>query len=292
MSKTASQAAREQQPCALCGVRQSSGTGEHVIPRWARRLLFPQASGPFTITVNGEARRRQQVDSIILPCCLRCNQSMAQRFENPAKALTTRVLGDVLPGLTASEVTLVALWLVKTWLLLSHPRTEFKDVPGVTPWTLAPPRVFEWLISGTDPPAGLSLWAHRVDESAPGLSAGPRLRVQLPTVVTDSGAHIRFLATKLRLSTLVVTLAYHPGWPIDLSADDVTPRLLWPSDGGGLAALPLLEGAEVSFVEGPEITFLEGLFGTVTLPPLRPGSDPLSDVGPYTLFGRAPANTD
>lgn len=292
MSKTAGQAARERQPCALCGVRQSSGTGEHVIPRWARRILFPQASGPFTITVDGEVRRRQQIDSIILPCCLSCNESMAQRFENPAKPLTTRVLGDVRPGLTASELSFVALWLVKTWLLLSHPRAEFKDIPGITPWTLAPPTVFEWLIRGADPPAGLSLWAHRVDESAPGLNVGPTLRLQLPTVVTDSGAHIRFLATKLRLGTLVVTLAYHPGWPIDLSDGDIAPRLLWPSDGRGLAALPEVDGAEVSFVEGPEITFLEGIFGTVPLPPLRPGSDPLLDVGPYVLLGRAPAITE
>ncbi len=98
------------------------------------------------------------------------------------------------------------------------------------PWPQpAPPEYYEWMVTGAEPPLGLSLWIYRAADRQPGEQRpGNERRLVLPTVHVDGGT-IRFECHEITLHGLTISLALHPGWPIDhpLETDGRAVRL-WP----------------------------------------------------------------
>jgi hypothetical protein len=104
--------------------------------------------------------------------------------------------------------------MLKTWLLLVHPRAKFQpSSPRPRPWAPVPAEVYAWLVNGQPPPRSLSAWAFRhVQGKGDGRPvATPRLF--LPKVIAD-GVSMPFEVLDLTLSLVNVVVVFHPGWPI------------------------------------------------------------------------------
>lgn len=284
---------RAQQWCALCASAPSTPAGEHVLPRSLIRACFPLKRGPYKTTSAEGVRHRQQFDSVKLPCCSTCNTELARRFENPGAEPARRLLSMERPALTPDETQHAALWLLKTWLLLAHPRSEFQSATPrpEPPWSSAPAEVFSWLINGQSPPAGLSMWAFlhdqeqstsRQDRSAPWMA--------LPTVVVD-GVTTRFQVLDLTIALVNVTLVFHPGWPIaHVPASVGKVRQLWPlATGTELECLPMLFHRPLRWRVGPELRFRPGAFPEENMRPLAPNVAPESLMLASLDGGSAPA---
>jgi hypothetical protein len=136
MSPRPSQVLRASTSCALCLSAPSTPVGEHVLPRALKKSLFPESKGPYTTTSAAGEITRKQFDSVKLACCQPCNNTLEARFESRGRPVVERLLTEDAPGLTDEETRQAALWLIKTWLLWLHPRTEFTDSfrdPSVRP---------------------------------------------------------------------------------------------------------------------------------------------------------------
>jgi hypothetical protein len=124
-----------------------------------------------------------------LPACQACNYVLAKRFEEPTKAILRKLFAcDGTMGLSASGTHDVALWFMKTWLLLSHPDVVYSDaridVHAVRWDSPAPADFYEWMVEDRPPPPGLSLWIYRPmanDES----TADSASVIPLPVVEAD-----------------------------------------------------------------------------------------------------------
>lgn len=281
MSRRTSQDARAREWCALCSSARSTPRGEHVLPQSLTRALFPPERGPYTTTSAEGVMRRQQFDSIKLPCCSSCNGELAHRFENPGAEPGRRLLSMEQPALTPDETRRAACWVLKTWLLLAHPRSEFQPAtPRTQPWSRAPAELFSWLINGQSPPTDLTMWAFRHDQAR---STDQQDRavpwMALPTVVAD-GVTTKFLVLDLTVALVNVTLVFHPGWPIahvPASAGEVIQ--LWPlAAGSHIARLPVLSYRPLRWRPGPELRFHPGTFPERNMQPLAPNVWPDSLV--------------
>lgn len=289
------------QLCVLCRVRPSSREGEHVWTEWFLSM-FPGSEGPYTRLINGEAertrdgvtvRKHSATERVKVPCCTICNGKLDKRFEKLAKPIV-RVLfeSDGAVTLTRLEAKTLGLWLLKTWLLLAHPRAE-SSMPGQSPqrWYLSqvPDDLYAWMITGGEPPPGLSLWAAREDPSLTPPDE-PR-RLPLPTVVAD-GQTMRFQAFRCSVRFLDVTLVYQPGWEIahPLESEGRAVRL-WPSAGSPVdfRSLPPVAVRDTVWVEGPTLHFVSGYYGRAELPPIDGREDLLfSDLAGAVIFASAP----
>ena len=120
--------------CVLCGNRQATRTGEHVLPQWYLRDRG-QGPGPYPWTQNGEPVRDRQGRPIalaehvriLLPVCDSCNSELNRRFEEPARAALRRLFsarGEV--TLSSDELGPVALWFLKTLLLHARPEARYQ----------------------------------------------------------------------------------------------------------------------------------------------------------------------
>lgn len=157
-----------------------------MLPHAVLKKLFPVADGPYTTIEAGSTRVIQQFDSIKLPCCGECNDTLARRFENPGQKAAHRLLSQETPALSADEAQAAALWVLKTWLLMAHPSARYQaGTPRPRPWDAAPEGTWSWLIDGRPPPDGLSAWAFRHLQGATVASPAPVSVVTLPTVVAD-----------------------------------------------------------------------------------------------------------
>lgn len=289
------------QTCALCRIRPSSPTGEHVWPTWLL-ALFPESEGPYTRYVNGwpetkrdgaTARTQTSTERVKLPCCTECNAILDDRFERVAKPIVRRLMiTDGHLTLSAEEAFTLGLWLLKTWLLLAHPAARSSD-PGRSPrrWNLAmvPDDIYGWTVTGEDPPSGLSVWAVREIQTDSGRHIPPR-RLPLPTVVAD-GRTVSFQVFRCAIRFLDVTLVYHPGWEIahPLETEGRAARL-WPNDGAmvSFATLPAVAVRDTVWIEGPTLTFAPGAFGAECIRPLGPDWDPMFSLLPGVVFAAAP----
>jgi hypothetical protein len=275
MASSPSQALRASTLCALCLSAPSTPTGEHVLPRWLMRRLFPKSEGPYTTSSSAGEVSRQQFDSVKLACCETCNNKLEVNFESPGISPVRRLLTENIPDLTAAETRLAALWLIKTWLLWLHPRTEFPDsLPRPTPAPEPSPQyLYTWLVEGASPPNGLSLWAFRHDQSSGSPEPeGSTPRLELPLVNTQAG-QIPFVHLDLTLASLNVVLIYHPGWPIAyLPALEARVAQLWPlPEGTAIRSLPELNHRPIKLGPMPRLTFLPGYgLGESSLPALTP----------------------
>ncbi len=271
----------------LCKTGRSGKDGEHVLPRWLLDM-WPAKSGPFTIFRNGspvlsrDGRVRSQTSSarFKLPVCQECNAVLNERFEEPAKPLVRRLFNRG-PALTHNESQVIGCWFVKTWLLLAHPEVRVSD-PGwpLRPWQPVRQALYEWMISGSQIPAGLSAWLMRIDREGPPAAATRHL--SLPTVIAD-GRTIEFQVLQFGLGSIDVSLVYHPMWPIDhpLVAEERAAQLWPPRDASILdvRGLALVRPREMAWLKGPSVHFQPNTYGKVSLHPLSDSTDFITDLG-------------
>ena len=268
--------------CVLCGLRPATRHGEHVLPKWYMRDRGP-GPGPYPWTINGKPildwRGRPIAPTervrVQLPTCSHDNATMNRRFEVPAKETLRRLFasrGAI--ALAPDELRPVALWFLKTLLLLARPEAQYQH-PKIDPYAIrwdtdeVPHGYYEWLIDGQAPPPGVSLWMFRADERRDDRPT-PTYRVPLPTVDAD-GSRIDFVCFQMTFHGVQVTLVVHPGWDIrhPLENDNAAVRL-WPgppSSGVNLAALPVLPSNAVSWFRC-RVTLRSGVLGNTQLPPL------------------------
>lgn len=96
-----------------------------------------------------------------------CNNKLAKHFEEPAKGPIRDLMYGRVQIVGPGEADAFARWALKTWLILAHPDLKPSD-PAVTElnegWDLTGlPDLYGWMTSGDPPPAGLHLWASRLD---------------------------------------------------------------------------------------------------------------------------------
>lgn len=196
-----------------------------------------------------------------------CNRTLNTRFEQPAKDLVRRLLD---PGANRcfdeSQVRSLALWLLKTWLLLAHPATRYSD-PGFTPaaWEGSADDRYRWVVTGEEPPDGLSLWVGRAFDRADG-EISPA-HIPLPTVVAGT-ARVPFHSKRIGIADLDINVAFHPHWEIQLPAGAA--QRLWPNPPSSLDVLDVISSTTVPFswLAGPTVRFAPGVYGTEELPPI------------------------
>lgn len=277
--------------CVLCRSGQSTRRGEHVLPQWylAAQGLGP---GPFPWTINGEPilnRRGQPVTlpervRILLPVCEPCNGELNRRFEVPGRGPLGRLFaarGAI--ALAGHDLEAVALWFLKTLLLHARPEARY-SAPRVdavalkwTPDELPERRFFDWLVNGSAPPSGLSLWVFRSDEADEALSPS-QYTIPLP-VATADGAATEFVSFQMTFHGLNVTVVVHPGWAIRHPLEENGQGLLlWPNPpqtGADLGVLPVLPRRTVAWMKC-RVRLRPGVLGTSELPPLGHSPHPFA----------------
>jgi hypothetical protein len=270
--------------CVLCERRPSSPTGEHVWPRWLLKM-FPIDDGPYTWSINGDPvlnragkpRTHQTSGAVKLPMCSRCNAVLIDRFEVPARQLVRSIFEtDAHVTFKGAQATTVALWFVKTWLLLTHPECQQSEPALIPPsWVAVPENLYGWMINDEEPPAGLSAWIARED---PYLDAPSTRHIPLPIVVAD-GSRTEFQDLRMGVRSIEVSVVYHPGWRIDhpQEAEGQAVRL-WPrqiDQPVDLGPLPSVAPRDMAWLKGPLLHFRDGAFADADLPPLAPDFDPM-----------------
>jgi len=219
--------------CVFCGMEKSTPRGEHVLPQWLIRDLWTEEAGPYTTyrndelvrTRHGRPRRQSSAVRFQLPAGPECNGILDRRFEKPAKGFIRALLleGAVLSG---EELVTVGLWFVKTWILLAHPALVVSD-PGfsMTSWEPWDPRWDEWMVSGGEPPDGLSAWLTKVDHNE---TAESPMYIDLPLGSVNRDGAAVFLID-FGLGETAVSVLYHPEWKIKHPLEDDGRAIrLWP----------------------------------------------------------------
>jgi hypothetical protein len=241
-------------PCALCGAHLSSRKGEHVLPQFLLRALFPEDPSGYYTEVNGvrvvdRHGREKSSPSITrrqLPMCNlttggTCNDVLAERFEHEETcAAVLRYFDDPLGMLTAKETADTAIWWLKTLLLCAHPQTQASDEIGPQGWEEIDANLYSWLVDGSAPPAWLSIWMAVLDgtntdehDRTATLERGEP-RIGLPHF-SVAGVRYRSQVFPLGLRNLRFQLVHHPGWEpmhtFERTGDVVR---IWPPSPQGL----------------------------------------------------------
>jgi hypothetical protein len=277
--------------CVLCRTTSASKHGEHVWPTWyledceaAGSPLFPYWKFNDEPITDRHGRPLGFIDRIRvqLPVCVDCNSILEKRFETPAKETLRRVFAaDGAASLTADEAARVGAWFTKTLLLLVHPQIRYAHprigdhAVRLDATEMPPDAIYDWLVTGDPPPAGLSLWVHRADL---GHQEPSKFEMPLP-VVTADGITVRYLAFEVCTHGLSATLIVHPGWPIEhpLEAADEAVRLT-PAPTGPvvLSDMPRLWPRTVRWLQAQHFYMKPGMLGTQQLPPLQASGMPFA----------------
>lgn len=264
--------------CPLCESRPAT-TREHVWPDWHLKDLDDLGAPKSGWAVNGipivdrsskpvHSSRRQRV---LLKICSRCNQTLNQRFEVPAKPVLRRLTGGRWTGPAAeAEWQAVGLWFAKVLLLLGHPlaRHEHPAIDRAAIRFEGPGHPdYSWLVDGSEPPQGLSLWVHNCNMDDTTTSD----RVPLPREVNTPGGNPTFFEVMTMATRgLCVTMVWHPGWPIihPLEARGEAWELLRGSPpDGDLSTLPPISAKSIAWMPFSG-TLTGGLALDGNLPPL------------------------
>lgn len=284
--------------CVLCETNPSTRRGEHVLPQWYLSDLDVIGPPPFAWSKGkeplrgrtGTPIRRSERVRVLLPTCRPCNAELDRRFEKPARDPLRRLFaarGNI--RLSHDEAKAVGLWLTKTLLLTAHPAVRYGDAsidPHAMRWDLEecpPQRFFSWLVTGDEPPEGVSLWLHRTDEKAEDPGATEHV-MPLPTVTAD-GEVTDFVCFHTSFHGIHVSLVVHPGWPIvhPLEEDGRALRLLPASGAKDLSALPVLDRRTVRWLRC-RVSLRDGSLGSGDLPPLTASGFALPVVlGPHVV---------
>lgn len=272
--------------CVICEARPSTRRGEHVWPQWYLRAHI-HPPGPYEWSFNDDPILRSDgtplapdvLMRVKLPVCGQCNAELNSRFER-ASDVMLRVFGvSGRLALSANDAELVGLWLLKTWLLLSHPQVLYSEpvIDGldiIRDRRALPQRCYRWLVTGESPPDGLSMWITRTTDDGPARRSGPIIPV--PEVHAD-GEQVSFETHEVTLHGLTVVVVFHPGWPIFHSheAEGRAVRM-WPTPGavdlGALGSVPLSQVPRWS--EGWRVVLKDGVLGSGDLPPLGSSNVP------------------
>lgn len=154
--------------CVFCGSSDGPISTEHVVPKWARKLLEPLEPMPFRAHAGeaaGADQRRKiaQVPhlSVVVDntVCQQCNNGFLARLERRAsKVLAPMIQTARHTTLDADHQAMLATWATKTvWLLELAARQMF---PGDRPIEgyLASEVEFAWLWQNGKPPPRTLLW--------------------------------------------------------------------------------------------------------------------------------------
>lgn len=288
-------------PCALCEDGTATRRGEHVLPAWYLRDQDRLGPPPYSWSVNGEPIRdrggrpleRRERTRILLPVCKRCNGILERRFETPAKDIVRQLFArQGIISLDDDEAKRVGLWVVKTLLLQAHPEARYAD-PVVERYAkrwkqeeCPPRRFFDWLVDGSEPPDGLSLWVFRTDEGDDDRGRAD-CYIPLPDVTAD-GMHLCFVSLQRSWHGLDTTLIVHPGWRIDhpIERDGRAVRLLPGGGPADLSGLPVLRRRSIGWMRC-RVTLRDGALGSPELPPLSPSMFPfpaLPELVPFVTM--------
>lgn len=256
-------------------------TREHVLPKWYLRDRDAEGPPPFAWSTSGEQLTdrsgspiaRVERVRILLPACVPCNAALDRRFEKQSKEVVRRLIahrGDVC--LDERESAAVGQWFAKTLLLHAHPAAKYSD-PVVDPHALRwdddecpQPEFYSWLVDGSEPREGISVWMFRTDEADD--DGAPEFRVPLPTVTAD-GRTIDFVCFQMSFHGVNATLVVHPGWRIEhpLEREGRAVRLFPASGPLDLSTLPIVARRAVSWVRC-RVELADGALGSAGLPPL------------------------
>lgn len=283
-------ATRSDQLCAICEEHPSTRLGEHVLPNWLVRDLFPPSDGPYTTHINGEPvpnrhgepRQSDHLTRILLPMCNkdtggRCNGTLDTRFETNIARTAIRAMfaGE---DLTALESEAAGVWWLKTVLLSRHPLAEGADDGPLRPVWVEPVdgSLYSWMIDGSAPPPYVSVWVSRRGENV----GAPDEDLDIERIVLPSfdvgGINYTSRVGLLGVRELLITLLVHPGWetthPLEATGQAVRihPRTVGP------LRMAALENCDANAQKLWGSTFATGVRLT-----LADGYNPLGD--PWTL---------
>jgi hypothetical protein len=178
-----------------------------------------------------------------------CNGILDRRFEKPAKDLIRAMLLEE-ASLSGDQLVTIGLWFVKTWILLAHPALVVSD-PGftMTHWEPWDPRWEDWMMSGLEPPDGLSAWLTKVDHNE--TAESPRY-IDLPLGSVNRDGAAAFLID-FGIGEMTVSVLYHPDWKIKHPLEDDGHAIrLWPevtAESFNYSALRLVRRREVVWRE-------------------------------------------
>lgn len=278
--------------CVLCESSASSPAGEHVWPKWLLTDVGLLGPGPYTMHIDNEpTRKRSLADGSLgpvrsqtsptgtrVPMCADCNGVLNARFEVPAKdlirSLTRRSINHTWPTLTANEARCLALWLLKVGLLLKHPKARHDDPDQdvqAERWSSVPRALLVWMIDEDEPPAGLSVFLSRRDES---LAAPTRRRIPIPAVRVGNEVTL-FLAAGYGLRGIDLDLVFHPGWPLRHAlVDEGSAARIWPDPGAiDIEAITPVHPRSMGYLVGGYVEFRAEAFPSPDLPPLSCDTD-------------------
>jgi hypothetical protein len=151
--------------CVFCGTTNGKLTCEHVIPKWARRSFG--IKGPVTVDSREEGldehRRVGSMQALNITLddaiCEDCNSVWLSRLERAVKPILAPMAVSATPtALTPASQQLLAIWAVKTVLLLE---LAFRQMyPGRRPvegYQASQPE-FAWLRARSQPPPRSLVW--------------------------------------------------------------------------------------------------------------------------------------
>jgi hypothetical protein len=278
--------APNERTCALCEGHRASRKGEHVIPRWLRRRLFPVEAGPYSTLRNGAVERQfDHLPPRLLPVCDEstggtCQQTLSARFERSDTTRDAVARMFERGHLVSADARSAALWWLKTALLWNHPCAY--DAGDIDKPSWPEPidhQLFRWTADGADPPSDVSLWISQTTTAAHSEAAElPRRhdeQIEIPSYRV-LGEQIVSHTSVFGVAGLQLHLLHHPGWIAahPLEKDGLAVRL-WPWAGGSLdmGVLPPMDA--------PNLRCWLDLWGVDVRLLLASGFDPRHD--PWTL---------
>lgn len=156
--------------CVFCGRTGVKLTKEHAFPRWVSRALNTRGFGGVILHTQTELiRNAPELDIKIRAICKACNSGWLHDLEHAFRA----VMLDPIRGLPLAvpmpvrAQRVVALWAVKTWLLVQHGwNTPKLDQPFPLQ-----PEVLGELRQNNRPSPNAGVWIGAVNASPTGLVA-------------------------------------------------------------------------------------------------------------------------
>jgi hypothetical protein len=146
-------------PCLFCGAVGVKLTNEHVYPRWLHRALNIQGD----ITYSSDRmpiRVVSEFDVQVREVCEVCNNGWLHDLERAFRAVMIWPMNGLGPIPLIKPVQhVVALWAVKTWLLMEQSMAYIRGDKTLEPQ----PHLFREIREKGAPPATAQVWIGAVD---------------------------------------------------------------------------------------------------------------------------------
>lgn len=246
--------------CGICGLRESSGQGEHAWSQWFLRDADKGGKPLSAIAINGEPLRYARTGRpivpetrirVFFPCCSVCNGNMNRSIEEPAKALIRKLEANNWSAtLSAPEWRSVGIWFLKCMLLAGMPQSRYSVTQAHAQFDRAfdnPPPDVRWL--GKLPlevPPSMSVFVHRTHRSA-SFAAGRRVLVLPAASRTPSGSVQRIQSNWMTGRSFGVSVVVHPGVLLEnpMVANRQAVDAIRGKVSANLSLLPLFAGGGV-----------------------------------------------